>query len=163
MKIISMNSSGKRAKEKQMGKSNALYAYTKSDERTNLYIYLILAQFLLLSPLGLSSWPASTTSFPFRCFDASYSSWWRISWIWLVWLLPESIRIPWVWFSTQMMKNGGFTSEVDGKNSILAAVSTRSSSDEVLGVSLVRIGRCWRQFLHRIENFDFNIDNRWVR
>ena len=57
----------------------------------------------------------------------------------------------------------GFTSGVDGKNSILAAVSTRSSSDEVLGVSLVRIGRCWRQFLHRIENFDFNIDNRWVR
>ena len=55
MKIISMNSSGKGAKEKQMGKSNALYAYTKSDERTNLYIYFILAQFLLLSPLGLSS------------------------------------------------------------------------------------------------------------
>ena len=39
----------------------------------------------------------------------------------------------------------GFTSGVDGKNSILPAASTRSSSDKVLGLSSVRVGSSWRQ------------------
>ena len=63
----------------------------------------------------------------------------------------------------------GFTSGVDGKDSILAAASTCSSSDELRSPSSCsppspcsELGcnpSFWRQFSHRSENFGFDLDS----